>query len=904
MLKSLVYILLIALAALPVSAQTDKQGYSPWVNSYGNGFHQLRTDSAQHIPHKYALALNTNDTTPQLFAWSTPSGDSLILFVNGRYIVIGSQDGAGLDSTFSGGTFISKTSRGDTIAFDLDTGAAHTYFVIFADIDSVEASLRTLINTKLSSISTTNSVAGAGTTPSPVQLVGDALNPGNSYYYGTNSSGAKGWNPLPSGVAGASPTASIGLTPVNGSASTFMRSDAAPALATQPAGTVIGNGTGSPATPSYLTTAQVITMLSAITDVSGSVQFVEKGLYSAHPTTGKGFYFANDSTQTGGWFYDSLGHMNNITPQITLSVRGKGQPGDTTMITLSGSIVTGFNLNVAAIRDSSAGIFAHTINADGSWTLSAIISATNSITGAGTAASPLKLQGDAASPGNSQYYGTNSSGTKGWNPLPSGGGSVTLIQLSDSLAVARAQSQYVFDITKFGASKASSDNGPAYRAAIAAAIDSGGGKIYTPPGKWFVNTKVNFPVNVALEGDGQAADTVYMTGSDTLFTCQNSNYQTAGYAHISGMTFQGNGTTAKCGLGLYGLYQFHITDVATINFTGPGMYMKACQQGLVKNGYFSHNGAYGVYLDTGYVGVFSNQVYFVSCHFWYDGTWGYCNKTLQYDADLVNCDFIMNGVSGNLNTGSTFVGPSSWSGAAFDHCEWEEQQPGTTCVYLSGCSGGQTNTTHHYLRNCKLFGSSHAIGVYVTAPTNTTILEIEGGIYGSDSVDLAIGAGTVAVTKVASPNIVTTNQTTNANFYIKDLSSAGSGIQSLSTINARASVTTTLKNGAGTGATCTFASQSTNISGTFTYTPGTSATASDTVALIQFLFPNSLTTSFTAGGVVTFTPINTAAKNLGGDAAIILSDALVAQRGFYILSPAVLPTPGTPLVYSYIFSGY
>ena len=83
---------------------------------------------------------------------------------------------------------------------------------------------------KLSAVSTTNSVTGAGTSGSPLQLVGDALNPGNSFYYGTNGSGAKGYNVLPSGVAGANPTAQIALSTVNGVATTFMRSDAAPSL--------------------------------------------------------------------------------------------------------------------------------------------------------------------------------------------------------------------------------------------------------------------------------------------------------------------------------------------------------------------------------------------------------------------------------------------------------------------------------------------------------------------------------------------------------------------------------------------------------------------------------------------------------------------------------------------------
>lgn len=50
----------------------------------------------------------------------------------------------------------------------------------------------------------------------------------------------------------------------------------------------------------------------------------------------------------------------------------------------------------------------------------ASITVANSITGAGTGASPLQLVGDAASPGNTQLYGTNASGVKGWYAQPTG----------------------------------------------------------------------------------------------------------------------------------------------------------------------------------------------------------------------------------------------------------------------------------------------------------------------------------------------------------------------------------------------------------------------------------------------------------------------------------------------------
>ena len=53
---------------------------------------------------------------------------------------------------------------------------------------------------------------------------------------------------------------------------------------------------------------------------------------------------------------------------------------------------------------------------------SVTISGTSSLTGGGTLAAnrTLSLVGDAASPGNSRYYGTNATGTKGYYTIPSG----------------------------------------------------------------------------------------------------------------------------------------------------------------------------------------------------------------------------------------------------------------------------------------------------------------------------------------------------------------------------------------------------------------------------------------------------------------------------------------------------
>jgi hypothetical protein len=64
-----------------------------------------------------------------------------------------------------------------------------------------------------------------------VTLSGDSTSPGNTMLYGTNGSGIKGWYAQPAGGgSGANPTAKVGISAVNGSASTFMRSDAAPPI--------------------------------------------------------------------------------------------------------------------------------------------------------------------------------------------------------------------------------------------------------------------------------------------------------------------------------------------------------------------------------------------------------------------------------------------------------------------------------------------------------------------------------------------------------------------------------------------------------------------------------------------------------------------------------------------------
>lgn len=64
---------------------------------------------------------------------------------------------------------------------------------------------------------------------------------------------------------------------------------------------------------------------------------------------------------------------------------------------------------------------------DGKVDTTAAIATAGSLTGGGnlTANRTLSLVGDAATPGASRYYGTDSSGTKGYHALPTAGGSTT-----------------------------------------------------------------------------------------------------------------------------------------------------------------------------------------------------------------------------------------------------------------------------------------------------------------------------------------------------------------------------------------------------------------------------------------------------------------------------------------------
>lgn len=104
---------------------------------------------------------------------------------------------------------------------------------------------------------------------------------------------------------------------------------------------------------------------------------------------------------------------------------GCGIPTDTTFLFSQGFGGKGEKKKMAAKYYDSCGHKEYTWDpsskawhqSDGGGGGGGTVSTTNSVTGDGTGGTPVKLVGDAATPGNLKYYGTNSSGTKGFADL-------------------------------------------------------------------------------------------------------------------------------------------------------------------------------------------------------------------------------------------------------------------------------------------------------------------------------------------------------------------------------------------------------------------------------------------------------------------------------------------------------
>jgi len=130
-----------------------------------------------------------------------------------------------VDNTTGIGMWLPKPSGGGNIVKQIGTGAPIVGAIVgdTAKINSLVAGTRMNIGYVVGSgdltlnwlgASTTNSVTGNGYTGTPLQLVNDQNAPGNGMYYGTDGSGVKGWNVLPS--SGSSYIFQNGLTEAAG----------------------------------------------------------------------------------------------------------------------------------------------------------------------------------------------------------------------------------------------------------------------------------------------------------------------------------------------------------------------------------------------------------------------------------------------------------------------------------------------------------------------------------------------------------------------------------------------------------------------------------------------------------------------------------------------------------------
>lgn len=219
--------------------------------------------------------------------------------------------------------------------------------------------------------------------------------------------------------------------------SVYLRASVAAAtyypLNTNPAGYLTSNGL-----PAVINALQVINAGGATSWASGT--------YAARPAAGvpNRFYAAIDSatiyfdngstwltisggggtpTVVWGGITGTLSSQTDLQAALNAKLAAAANLSDLNNV---GTARTNLGLGTAAVKDvpSSGDATSGQVVLGSDSRLAAVagklssVSTTNSVTGDG-AANPVKLVNDAGSPGNSKYYGTDGSGTKGYYNLPS-----------------------------------------------------------------------------------------------------------------------------------------------------------------------------------------------------------------------------------------------------------------------------------------------------------------------------------------------------------------------------------------------------------------------------------------------------------------------------------------------------
>jgi hypothetical protein len=157
--------------------------------------------------------------------------------------------------------------------------------------------------------------------------------------------------------------------------------------------------------------------------VSGGIEFTGSGGIQISAFTGDATKTAGGTALTLATVNSNVGSFGSATQigQFTVNAKGLITAASNTAISIPSTQVSDFT---EAVQDILAGISVDSNTLDWTYndpsnTLTAEVKTQMSLT---SDASGIKLSGDSASPGNSQYYGTNGSGVKGYYALPGGGG--------------------------------------------------------------------------------------------------------------------------------------------------------------------------------------------------------------------------------------------------------------------------------------------------------------------------------------------------------------------------------------------------------------------------------------------------------------------------------------------------
>lgn len=276
-------------------------------------------------------------------------------------------------------------------------------------------------------VATSGSLTGGGvlSTNRTLSLVNDLGNPGNSFYYGTDSSGTKGWYNLPEPESGAAVNSVNGLTGtvtlntdqvLEGSSNRYFTNTRARNILSA----------NSPLT--YDAASGVFTIQQAGTSQPGFLNAADWNTFNNKANSGHNHPISDisglQSALNGK--ADSL-HTHSIGQVTGLQATLDGKQASSLELTGVASLNSlGFVRRTGIATYSSSALIASDIPDLSSQypPVSRTISTSGSLTGGGalSANRTLSLVNDAATPGNSFYYGTDSSGAKGWYSLPTGSG--------------------------------------------------------------------------------------------------------------------------------------------------------------------------------------------------------------------------------------------------------------------------------------------------------------------------------------------------------------------------------------------------------------------------------------------------------------------------------------------------